>query len=131
MYHKQPSKEESETVVDSAFHSLPATPRLFQAAAAALIPTDAKDAFWGIAARDLLTGLFIYYYKIGKHSPKECIEAILASPIGEQLPVIKDQTSPEDPEYEFLKPFMGPPSAVKTLNAIYKTMADCLVKYAL
>lgn len=91
----------------------------------ALIPLgESKDKFWPISARNMLTGLLIYYYKTGKRDLISCIDTILGCPIREQVDEIINSADAHSNEYKYLNQFSG--MADETLLSVYSNMANSL-----
>lgn len=96
-----------------------------QTIAFSLIPLgNEKDKFWAISSRNMLIGLFLYYYGIGKQDLIMCIDAILGCPIREQVDEIINNIEPECNTYKYMNQFSG--MADETLLSVYANMTNAL-----
>lgn len=96
-----------------------------QTIAFSLIPLgNEKDKFWAISARNMLIGLLLYYYEIGKQDLILCIDAMLGCPIREQVDEIIDTVESASNAYKYLNQFSG--MADETLLSVYSNMANSL-----
>lgn len=99
--------------------------QVMQTIAFSLIPLgESKERFWSISARNMLTGLLIFYYNSGKHNLIACIDSILGCPIRDQIEEISNIASPGSNEYKYLNQFSG--MADETLLSVYSNMANSL-----
>ena len=90
-----------------------------------LIPLgNEKDKFWAISSRNMLIGLLLYYYGIGKQDLIMCIDAILGCPIREQVDEIINSIEPECNTYKYMNQFSG--MADETLLSVYANMTNAL-----
>lgn len=100
-----------------------------QTIAFSLIPLgNEKDKFWAISARNMLIGLLLYYYDIGKQDLILCIDAILGCPIREQVDEIINSIEPECNTYKYMNQFSG--MADETLLSVYSNMANSLTCFS-
>ena len=96
-----------------------------QTIAYSLIPLGTtKDTFWPISARNMLIGLLLHYYSVGRHDLIACIDAILGSPINEQIDEIMNTDDSKSNSYKYLNQFAG--MADETLLSVYSNMANSL-----
>ncbi len=100
-----------------------------QTIAFSLIPLgNEKDKFWAISSRNMLIGLLLYYYDIGKQDLIMCIDAILGCPIRGQVDEIINTTEPLSNAYKYLNQFFG--MADETLLSVYSNMANSLTCFS-
>ena len=100
-----------------------------QTIAFSLIPLgNEKDKFWAISSRNMLIGLLLYYYGIGKQDLIMCIDAILGCPIREQVDEIINSIEPECNTYKYMNQFSG--MADETLLSVYSNMANSLTCFS-
>lgn len=97
-----------------------------QTIAFSLIPLGDKDKFWNISARNMFIGLLIYYFNTGRNSLISCIDAILGSPVRDQLEEIANNAEPGSNEYKYLNQFIGDGMADETLLSVYMNMSNPL-----
>ncbi len=97
-----------------------------QTIAFSLIPLGEKDKFWAISARNMFIGLLIYYFNNGRKTLISCIDAILGSPVRDQLEEIANNSDPSSNEYKYLNQFAGEGMADETLLSVYMNMANSL-----
>lgn len=64
--------------------------------------SDSKESFWPKSARNMLTGLLIYYFNSGKRDLIACIDAVLGSPIKEQIDEVINTVDPRSKAYSLL-----------------------------
>lgn len=96
-----------------------------QTIAFSLIPLgNSSDQYWSISARNLLTGLSIYYWDAGRHDLIAIIDAILGSPIRDQIDEMANTADPKGNAYKYLNQFNG--MACETLLSVYSNMANSL-----
>lgn len=94
-----------------------------------LIPLgNTKDSYWAISARNMLTGLLIYYYNTGHHNIISIIDCILGSPINDQVEEVMNTAEPTANEYKYLTQFSG--MADETIMSVYSNMAICLSSFS-
>ena len=94
-----------------------------------LIPLgNTKDSYWAISARNMLTGLLIYYYNCGRHNIISIIDCILGAPINDQIEEIMNTAEPTANEYKYLTQFSG--MADETIMSVYSNMAICLSSFS-
>lgn len=91
-------------------------------------PASAKDPFWINSARNLLTGLLIYNYKIGNEDFISAIDVILGKPIKELISEALSNSKPTSSEYRYLVQFGAMPD--ETLSGVYAEMANHLTVFA-
>ncbi len=86
------------------------------------LPAELKDPFWKNGARNLLTGLSIYYYKRGNHDFISIIDRILGKPIKEQIDEVMENACPGTNEYFFLVAFKD--MAEETIGGIFSEVTN-------
>lgn len=69
------------------------------------LPANIKDPFWKTAARNLLLGLLIYYYRQGVKNFVSIIDEILGKPIKDSIQAVMDNAKPFAPEYRCIVQF--------------------------
>lgn len=96
-----------------------------QTIAFSLIPLgNSSEQYWNISARNLLTGLTMYYWDAGRHDLIAIIDAILGSPIRDQIDEMANTADPKGNAYKYLNQFNG--MADETLLSVYSNMANSL-----
>lgn len=80
------------------------------------IPANIKDPFWKLSARNLMTGLLIYYYKQGKHTFIDVVDEILGRPIAESIQAVMENAEHNSVEYRYIVQFSS--MAEETLGSI-------------
>lgn len=69
------------------------------------MPAGLKDPFWKLSARNLLTGLLIFFYKNGNKDFIQIIDCILGKPIQDSIKEIMEDASPKSAEYRYIVQF--------------------------
>ncbi len=91
------------------------------------IPPDVKDPFWKQSARNLFTGLTIYFYKNGIVVFVEIIDAILSRPVRKIIAEILSTATPGSVEYRYIVGFSGMEDV--TLSGIVTEMLNHLLTF--
>ena len=92
------------------------------------IPATIKDPFWKNSARNLLTGLLIFFYKMNRAGFIDVIDDILSRPIEESIKAVMENANPNSSEYRYINQFSG--MAEETLGGIVAEMNNHLVIFA-
>lgn len=92
------------------------------------LPADIKDPFWKNSARNLLTGLLIYYYKAGRHSFIGLVDEILSKSIKDSVKEIMEQADVSSTERKYVIQFSD--MAEETLGGIVAEMNNHLALFA-
>ncbi len=101
------------------------------------LPADVKDPFWKTSARNLLTGLLIYYYKSGVKNFIGLVDAILSKPVKESVAEIMEHAASTTTEYKYMTQFSDLADdtlggiVVEMLNPLSLFANDLDVRYAL
>lgn len=88
------------------------------------MPADIKDPFWRNSARNLLIGLCLYHYRLGKHDFVSITDAILSKPIGETIQTAIQTAVPGSLEYKYLVQFSD--MSEETLSGVFAELANCI-----
>ncbi len=97
--------------------------------ATALIATDGgPNDFWKLSARDLLTGLFCFYYSEGLRNVPDIVEAILSKPIQEVMKDVISKAEPASNAYKICTRYVG--MADETITSINSNMVIAITPYA-
>lgn len=91
-----------------------------------------KDPYWNDAARNLCTGLGIYYYRDGCHEFIDVIDRILGSPITEQVTEVLEKAKPTSPEYRYIVQYgdLTDDKGKVTLGTIFSNLGNKLTLFA-
>lgn len=92
------------------------------------LPADLKDPFWKTSARNLLTGLLIYYYKEGNKNFIALVDQILSKPVKDSVQEIMEKADPASMERKYIVQFDG--LADETLGGIVTEMCSHLSLFA-
>ena len=92
------------------------------------MPASIKDPFWKNSARNLLTGLMIFYYKQGFIDFIDIIDQILSKPVTESIQEVCKQSSNKTPEYRYIVQFSQ--MAEETLGGIVGEMNNHIVIFS-
>lgn len=97
--------------------------------AVALIATDGgPNDFWKLSARDLLTGLFCFYYSAGHNNVPDIVCAILAKPIKDIINDVISGAEPSSNAYKICTRYVG--MADETITSINSNMVIAITPYA-
>lgn len=89
---------------------------------------DSADNFWKLSARDLLTGLFCYFYQEGKETVPDIVEAILSKPIQEVTEEVLQNAEPYTNAYKICTRYHG--MADETITSINSNLVLAITPYA-
>ena len=91
-----------------------------------------KDPYWSDSARNLCTGLGIYYYKEGCHEFIDVIDRILGSPITEQVAEVLEKAKPNSPEYRYIVQYgdLTDDKGKVTLGTIFSNLGNKLTLFS-
>lgn len=91
-----------------------------------------KDPYWNDSARNLCTGLGIYYYKEGHHEFIDVIDRILGSPITEQVTEVLEKAKPTSPEYRYIVQYgdLTDDKGKVTLGTIFSNLGNKLTLFS-
>lgn len=91
-----------------------------------------KDPYWNESARNLCTGLGIYYYKEGHHEFIDVIDRILGSPITEQVTEVLEKAKPTSPEYRYIVQYgdLTDDKGKVTLGTIFSNLGNKLTLFS-
>ena len=91
-----------------------------------------KDPYWNESARNLCTGLGIYYYKEGCHEFIDVIDRILGAPITEQVTEVLEKAKPTSPEYRYIVQYgdLTDDKGKVTLGTIFSNLGNKLTLFA-
>ena len=92
------------------------------------LPAGLKDPFWKNSARNLLTGLLIFYYKQGIREYIAIIDEILKQPVKESIKAVMFNAKPTSVEYHYVVQFKDMED--ETLGGIVAEMNNHLVVFA-
>ena len=92
------------------------------------LPADIKDPFWKTSARNLLTGLLVYYYKQGTREFISIVDEILQRPVKESIQAVMDNAKPTSVEYRYIVQFKDMED--ETLGGIVAEMNNHVVVFA-
>lgn len=92
------------------------------------LPADLKDPFWKTSARNLLTGLMIYYYKEGNRTFIGLADQILSKPVKDSVKEIMEKADPASIERKYAVQFVD--LAEETLGGIVTEMTGHLALFA-
>lgn len=92
------------------------------------LPADIKDPFWKTSARNLLTGLLVYYYKQGTREFISIIDEILQRPVKESIQAVMDNAKPASVEYRYIVQFKDLED--ETLGDIVSEMNNHIVVFS-
>lgn len=103
---------------------------VMQSIACSLIPmpTSVKDPFWKLSARNLLTGLLLYYYKKNRADFINVVDEILSKPVKDSIDEVMNCAKPNSAEYRYIVQFSE--IADETLSGIVTEMNNHLVIFA-
>ncbi len=97
--------------------------------ATALIATDGgPNDFWKLSARDLLTGLFCFYFTSGHKNVPDIVNAILSKPIKEIINDVISSAEPASNAYKICTRYVG--MADETITSINSNMVIAITPYA-
>ena len=102
-YENAPQQEILETMKDISYSLIPK-------------PADLKDPFWKDSARNLLTGLLIYFYKKGHKDFVDLIDQIRNTKFKDTISEAMKEAGTGGAEYSYLNQFDGLPD--ETLGGI-------------
>lgn len=91
-----------------------------------------KDPYWSDSARNMCTGLGIYYYKSGCHEFIDVIDRILGSPITEQVTEVLEKAKPTSPEYRYIVQYgdLTDDKGKVTLGTIFSNLGNKLTLFS-
>lgn len=92
------------------------------------LPADLKDPFWKTSARNLLSGLLIYYYKSGTKTFIGLVDKILSKPIKDSVKEIMENADAVSTERRYMVQFVD--LAEETLGGIVTEMNNHLILFA-
>lgn len=92
------------------------------------LSANVKDPFWKTSARNMLCGLMIYYFKLGKHNLVDIMDAILGQSIKTSIQEVMTGSEPTTAEYRYLVQFSD--MADETLSGVYAEMASNIIVFA-
>lgn len=91
-----------------------------------------KDPYWSDSARNMCTGLGIYYYRDGCHEFIDVIDRILGSPITEQVTEVLEKAKPTSPEYRYIVQYgdLTDDKGKVTLGTIFSNLGNKLTLFS-
>ena len=92
------------------------------------LPADLKDPFWKTSARNLLTGLLIYYYKEGNNNFVGLVDQILGKPVKDSVKEIMEKADPTSAERKYIVQFAD--LCEETMGGIESEMMTHLALFA-
>lgn len=92
------------------------------------LPADLKDPFWKNSARNMLTGLFLYHYRQGRHDMAAIVDEILGRPIADSISDVMEIAKPSSICYKYLVQFSS--MTEETISGIFAELANALAIFA-
>ena len=92
------------------------------------MPAGLQDPFWKLSARNLLTGLLVYYFKKGNHNFISIIDSILERPVKDSIEEVMKTAKSSSAEYRYIVQFSNMPD--ETLSGIFAELANHIVLFA-
>lgn len=92
------------------------------------MPANLNDPFWKQSSRNLLTGLFMYYYKSGITEFVSIIDEILSKPTRESIDEVMNNANPNSVEYRYIVQFSNMED--ETLGGITSEVNNHIVIFA-
>ena len=92
------------------------------------LSTNVKDPFWKTSARNMLCGLMIYHFKLGKNNLVDIMDAILGQSIKTSIQEVMTGSDPTTAEYRYLVQFSD--MADETISGVYAEMASNIIVFA-
>lgn len=91
-----------------------------------------KDPYWSDSARNLCTGLGIYYYRQGQHEFIDIVDQILGAPITEQIASVLEKSKNTSPEYRYIIQYgdLLDDKGRVTLGTIFSNLANKLTLFS-
>lgn len=92
------------------------------------LPADIKDPFWKNSARNMLTGLFLYHYRQGRHDMAAIVDEILGRPIADSVSDAMENAKTASICYKYLVQFSN--MSEETISGIFAELANALAIFA-
>lgn len=92
------------------------------------LSANVKDPFWKTSARNMLCGLMIYHFKLGKNNLVDIMDAILGQSIKKSIQEVMTGSDPTSAEYRYLVQFSD--MADETISGVYAEMASNIIVFA-
>lgn len=92
------------------------------------LSANVKDPFWKTSARNMLCGLMIYHFKLGKNNLVDIMDAILGQSIKTSIQEVMTGSDPTSVEYRYLVQFSD--MADETISGVYAEMASNIIVFA-
>lgn len=92
------------------------------------LSANVKDPFWKTSARNMLCGLMIYHFKLGKNNLVDIMDAILGQSIKTSIQEVMTGSDPTSAEYRYLVQFSD--MADETISGVYAEMASNIIVFA-
>lgn len=92
------------------------------------LSANVKDPFWKTSARNMLCGLMIYHFKLGKNNLVDIMDAILGRSIKASIQEVMTGSDPTTAEYRYLVQFSD--MADETISGVYAEMASNIIVFA-
>ena len=92
------------------------------------LSANVKDPFWKTSARNMLCGLMIYYFKLGKYNLVDIMDAILGQSVKTSIQEVMTGSEPTTAEYRYLVQFSD--MADETLSGVFAEMASNIIVFA-
>lgn len=92
------------------------------------LPANLKDPFWKVSARNLFTGLLIYYYKQGIADLVSIIDEILGRPVRDSIDDVMANAKKDSAEYRYIVQFSDMED--ETLGGIVAEINNHIVVFA-
>lgn len=92
------------------------------------LSANVKDPFWKTSARNMLCGLMIYHFKLGKNNLVDIMDAILGQSIKMSIQEVMTGSDPTSAEYRYLVQFSD--MADETMSGVYAEMASNIIVFA-
>lgn len=92
------------------------------------LSANVKDPFWKTSARNMLCGLMIYHFKLGKNNLVDIMDAILGQSIKTSIQEVMTGSDPTTAESRYLVQFSD--MADETISGIYAEMASNIIVFA-
>ena len=92
------------------------------------LSANVKDPFWKTSARNMLCGLMIYHFKLGRNNLVDIMDAILGQSIKTSIQEVMTGSDPTSAEYRYLVQFSD--MADETISGVYAEMASNIIVFA-
>lgn len=92
------------------------------------VPVGLKDPFWRNSARNLMIGLFLYYYRQGTIDFISITDEILSKPVAQTIETTMKAATPTSIEYKYLVQFSD--MSEETLSGVFAEVANALTIFA-